>query len=316
MLKRLSMRLVVFALVFPAVAFAQSALENPAPGSAQSGIGIVSGWKCSAGTITVTFDDGVPFQAAYGTAREDTRSVCGDADNGFGLLFNWNILGTGSHSVKVFDGGVQFGGAIVTVTTFGTEFLTGQSGGDIFSFAGRQVTVQWSERAQNFVITGVGPPGGQTNTFSGTWRISAQFVSEDCNLLSGPEDLPLSVGGMLIVTQNGTSLTVTQGAITLTGNVEADGDFSIVTPPEVRTHPNGCTQTTIGGTAGNFVDGDAIFAAALSFSGSCSVLANNCTVLYSGTIDRVSALSDESETWGAVELLGGIIGATRRAMRE
>jgi hypothetical protein len=90
--------------------------------------------------------------------REDTRSACGDADNGFGLLFNWNILGDGQHTVKVFDGGVQFGSAIITVATFGTEFLVGQSGTLTGTFAGRQVTAQWSESARNFIVTTAGQP--------------------------------------------------------------------------------------------------------------------------------------------------------------
>ena len=36
--------------------------------------------------------NGEPQEAAYGTARLDTAGVCGDSDNGFGLLFNWNLL--------------------------------------------------------------------------------------------------------------------------------------------------------------------------------------------------------------------------------
>ena len=47
-------------------------LENPAPGSFQSGLGLISGWVCDAQTITISFDDGPPQEAAYGTSRGDT----------------------------------------------------------------------------------------------------------------------------------------------------------------------------------------------------------------------------------------------------
>lgn len=139
----------------PRPLWAQGTLENPQPGSFQSGIGIVSGWKCTAGTITVTFDSGAPIQAAYGTSREDTRSVCGDANNGFGLLINWNLLGDGEHIVRALADGVEFGSATFTVTTLGTEFLSGVSGScTITSFpqSGVNVVVRWQESSQNFVI--------------------------------------------------------------------------------------------------------------------------------------------------------------------
>ena len=35
----------------------------------------------------------IRLPAAYRTERRDTTGVCGDSNNGFGLLFNWNLLG-------------------------------------------------------------------------------------------------------------------------------------------------------------------------------------------------------------------------------
>ena len=32
------------------------------------------------------------------TRRTDTRGVCGDTNNGFGPLYNWNRLGDGPHT--------------------------------------------------------------------------------------------------------------------------------------------------------------------------------------------------------------------------
>ena len=70
-------------------------MENPASASFQSGIGLLSGWVCDAAVVELEINDGPRLAAAYGTDRADTASVCGDTNNGFGLLFNWNLLGDG-----------------------------------------------------------------------------------------------------------------------------------------------------------------------------------------------------------------------------
>ncbi len=42
-------------------------IELPASGGTASGIGIVSGWKCEAGTLTVRFNGGNPLEMPYGS---------------------------------------------------------------------------------------------------------------------------------------------------------------------------------------------------------------------------------------------------------
>ncbi len=120
----------------------------------QSGIGVISGWVCEAEEIVIELD-GMPLQAGYGTTREDTRSVCGDTDNGFSLSWNWNNLGAGTHTVRALLDGVEFANTTVRVTTFGEQFLRGASGTfDLPNFPtlGETTTVQWEESLQNFVI--------------------------------------------------------------------------------------------------------------------------------------------------------------------
>ena len=152
----------LFALIFILLSsqrlWAQATLENPQSGSFQSGIGLVSGWVFDASRVDIVFDDGLPVEAAYGTSREDTRSTCGDVNNGFGLLFNWNLLGDGQHTVRAFADGVEFGSATVTVTTLGVEFFQGASGSfQLMDFPepGTNVIVRWQEGLQNFVIESV-----------------------------------------------------------------------------------------------------------------------------------------------------------------
>ena len=138
-------------------------LENPAQGSNQSGISAISGWVCDAEEIIIELN-GTPLKAGYGTIRTDTAGVCGDTDNGFSLLWNWNLLGDGFHSVEAFADGRKFASTQVRVTTLGEEFFTGSNAstyllgphpsvGGVFANGDRAIALQWVESLQNFVIT-------------------------------------------------------------------------------------------------------------------------------------------------------------------
>ena len=137
-------------------------LENPGRDSFQSGIGVLSGWVCEAGVVEIELN-GVPQEAAYGTERVDTAGVCGDTDNGFGLLFNWNLLRDGEHEVVALVDGVELDRATVTVTTLGSEFLrdvTGTCAVPDFPLPGETVTLEWQQTSQNFVIAEGAAPAG------------------------------------------------------------------------------------------------------------------------------------------------------------
>ena len=170
-------------------------VENPSPTSFQSGLGLISGWVCEAEGVAVEIEkaDGtvVELAAAYGTERADTAAICGDSDNGFGVLVNWNLLDDGAHAVRVLVNGValgtravpgvgvvpavvdgiELGRAPVTVTTLGAEFVEGLQGSLLvadFPRTGEQVRVVWQESQQNFVlapaegraVAGPGPGAG------------------------------------------------------------------------------------------------------------------------------------------------------------
>jgi hypothetical protein len=142
-------------------------LENPPSGSAVSGIGTISGWVCSADDVVVIINDTVAPQIAYGTNRGDTQGECGDTNNGFGALFNWNLLGDGTHTLVATVDGVEIGRSTFRVQTLGVPFLRDVDGiyrvedfpeeGDVFG-------LQWEEAAQNFMI--VPPPENGTATAS------------------------------------------------------------------------------------------------------------------------------------------------------
>ena len=129
-------------------------LENPQPNAFKSGVGLISGWVCEAQRVEVDIN-GSRMTAVYGTEREDTRSQCGDADNGFVTLFNWNRLGNGRHTARLLVDGKELSRSTFQVTTFGQEFVRGASGTyrlQNFPYPGTTTVIEWEESTQNFVI--------------------------------------------------------------------------------------------------------------------------------------------------------------------
>ena len=146
------------------ITFVQGHLENPGADSFQSGVGVLSGWVCAAEAVEIELN-GIPQEAAYGTERLDTLRACDDTDNGFGLLFNWNLLRDGEHEVVALVDGVELDRASVTVTTVGAEFLrdvTGTCEAADFPTPGERATLVWQQNSQNFVMARGSPPADAT----------------------------------------------------------------------------------------------------------------------------------------------------------
>ncbi len=138
-------------------AAATGLLENPSPGSVQSGVGVLSGWHCDASTtpIEIVIDGTHIIPAAAGTPREDTSATCGDTANGFGALWNFALLGPGAHTAVARAGGVTFSSRDFMVTTLGVPFARGLEGTfqlDDFPNAQGSVLLTWQEAQQGFAI--------------------------------------------------------------------------------------------------------------------------------------------------------------------
>jgi hypothetical protein len=147
------------ALAFAVAVPVHAGLENPTlPGSIQSGVSVVSGFHCTASRIQVAIDSFAPLDAATRTSRNDAAQVCGRADTGFSLLFNYNILSPGTHRMRVLADGQPFAEGSFEVVHYGTEFLTGAKGGaQVLNFPelGTVTTLAWDEEKQNFSIASV-----------------------------------------------------------------------------------------------------------------------------------------------------------------
>ena len=186
---RISMSIVgLTAVLFLCGTVQAATLENPVPGAIKSGVGLISGWVCDADELEVSFDGGPRKFIPYGSERVDTRGVCGDTDNGFGLLWNYNELGDGPHTVTLYADGMVATQVTFNVKTLGTNFLRGVTGqGTITLSDGKEVNVQWEETTQGFTITGY--QEGSTapthasdaalNRLRGTWRIYYSSPPDD-----------------------------------------------------------------------------------------------------------------------------------------
>ena len=199
------------------VTFVTGVVENPARASFQSGIGVISGWVCDAENVEIVMNEGPPLMAAYGTNRTDTSGVCGDTDNGFGLLFNWNLLGDGEHTVVTLVDGVELDRTTVTVTTLGTELLRDVAGTCVladFPAPGETVSLEWQQSLQNFVITdGTGLPAASPagpRPLPGVLENPARASFQSgIGVLSGwvcdAEEVVIEIDGMPLLTAYGTS---------------------------------------------------------------------------------------------------------------
>jgi aminopeptidase N len=140
------------------LARAQANLENPAPGSHQSGIGLVSGWSCTRPDGVEI--DGVLHPVAYGTPRADVvlAGACPRADVGFGLLVGWGNFGAGQHRAQLKIGGAPAGPAAdFEIPAISREFRRGLAREVTvadFPQPGQTTTLVWQEAQQNFAIKG------------------------------------------------------------------------------------------------------------------------------------------------------------------
>ncbi len=151
-----------FYLTAEAVGNLGGRLENPGPYALQSGIGALWGWVCEAERVEIEIEteqgEFAWHTAAYGLERGDTLDTCGDTENGFVMLLNWNLLGDGQHTVTALVDGVELGRTTVTVTTLGQEFVEGAVGecvAEDFPHSGQRTLLEWRQNSQNFVITDV-----------------------------------------------------------------------------------------------------------------------------------------------------------------
>ncbi len=99
-------------------------------------------------------------EAAYGLTRADTQGICGDTNNGFVFLFNYNNCTAGQHTFRALADGVEFDRSTFSVSTFGTDFLRDADSlapATVVQMVGADADVyeallEWQQSKQNFAI--------------------------------------------------------------------------------------------------------------------------------------------------------------------
>jgi YVTN family beta-propeller protein len=113
-------------------------LENPTQGQKVSGIGTISGWAFSTtpgahiSSVSISIDGQTPIRVPCCGDRADVAKVHGDQalNSGFGQVFNFNLLSSDSHTIKVEVSDDQGGSgslpdvAFTTVKPGGFEVLS------------------------------------------------------------------------------------------------------------------------------------------------------------------------------------------------
>ncbi|MGE0827359.1 MAG: hypothetical protein AB7P18_35205 [Candidatus Binatia bacterium] len=214
----------VVLLLVASPCWAQGQLENPAPDSKQSGVGLISGWFCTATIIEAVIDNRVTVQTSYGTARSDTQGVCGDTNNGFGLLVNWNDVGDGSHTLHMLADGKEFARVTFTVATLGASFLRGLTGTwtvPHFPRSDVDTVVTWQEGIQGFTIAGV-VPSDASSPLTGQWygRVFSAIPFALSDVECSDADVSFTVNGSRL---SGTVATDSGIYLTLSGVMSSDG---------------------------------------------------------------------------------------------
>jgi hypothetical protein len=234
-------------------------VENPQPNSTQSGITLISGWTCAPASVTASIDGGPLLVIPFGGERVDTVGICGDqVNNGFGLLYNYNRLAPGAHTIRVFVNGVQLQSDVVfTVRNFGKEFIEGLQGRrylDNFPWVGQRAIVEWQQSKQNFGIVGTDAMpslegtfyGGSVYTVSGcpdgngaastTWQYSISIVNGVVNIAANGAGGTCTFGGTPYFYFDGGAYALLQGSYRCTDGTT--GDFQM---PRIFLTPHGFT---------------------------------------------------------------------------
>jgi hypothetical protein len=211
-LKKISALLLGFVSV---TAWAQAALENPAANSTESGIGIISGFHCSAKNISFKLNGQDIGKAGTGTDRGDTQGLCGRSDTGFSLLFNFNLLEPGRHSLSMFADGQLFETRTFNTTrSAGQEFAQGKSKTILisdFPQTGHSTRLDWVTAKQAFVVTDSGLNATAnhacdlTQAVHGVWNLDGTRLTFNRDKMTRIQD-PESAAPCTIVANESNSL--------------------------------------------------------------------------------------------------------------
>lgn len=164
-------------------------LGTPNDGGVVSGVGTISGYHCSSPNLEILIDGVSAGKAGTGTTLLGTRSICGHTNTGFSLLYNFNNLDEGQHSVTVLAEGKEFGRATFrTVRSGGVPWLTGVDktiAVTDFPVPGKSTTLNWMQSFQNFMAVDPNTPEATPNQYVATPSVGLLGTPNNGGSISG-----------------------------------------------------------------------------------------------------------------------------------
>ena len=156
------------------------------------------------------------------------------------------------------------------------------------TFAGRLLTLTWSQPLQNFVISKASSSPPDETDYSGNYVIDVDRQSSSCSSAVLAE-LPENINRATNVEQNGSrvifEIADEIGNDTLIGQVDADGDFTVSGIPDGG-DVDDCIFSLKARMSGNFNTTDLDLVIDLEeVIGFCSDIGLPCTATYEGTIE-------------------------------
>jgi hypothetical protein len=184
----------LFLAMLTPCAWAQGFIENPVNLGTESGVGVISGFHCTSRDISFRINGSSIGKAGSGTERGDTQQLCGRTDTGFSLLFNFNLLAPGTHSLSMYASGqLVETRSFKTTKSAGEEYAKGKTKKillDDFPITGQSSVLEWVTAKQSFVVTDTGlfAPANyacdMTASLHGVWTVGGKTFNLNKNNMS------------------------------------------------------------------------------------------------------------------------------------
>lgn len=209
-------------------AWAQGFIENPVNLGTESGVGVISGFHCTSRDISFRINGNSIGKAGAGTERGDTQKLCGRTDTGFSLLFNFNLLAPGTHSLSMYAGGqLVETRSFKTTKSAGEEYAKGKTKKvllDDFPITGQSSVLEWVTAKQSFVVTDTGlfAPANyacdMTASLHGVWTVGGKTFNLHKNNMTREADPKSMVPCMILGKSSSFSSSTSAGAYGLERN--------------------------------------------------------------------------------------------------
>jgi hypothetical protein len=310
-------------------------LEEPVADSTYSGVANIRGWVVgSAGInrVELYVDGELKTNIPVGGRRADVGDAYPDypnsANSGFSMAFNYSGLSAGPHTISVRaidqEQTVKDSSAAFSVTRFDNSYISDASrislnGATVSHDSGRTIFINnmtadgktydirldWRTAIQGYAISQIIPTGedGQNPDFSGTYQFTTDLVNEPPCFT---ESLPNS-NGTLTLNQSGAQLSGNIGGLSVSGAVDEQGNFSLISPVAEQVFDDNCKLQGYVAQQGNFINNNITLSYSYQLIGSAESCSGQCVDQYQGVIQKTSTVSIKTSNHSARPTTSGNI---------